>query len=140
MRTAKEMESDENEVEEGKDLEEQFLMDGPTNPIVDLIDPHRINAKAPESIIESPQMGHPAQVIQNVGMEELVHLLQAFISPLALLACCHKNEVEVHTCRLVKAPHVNSIKIDMPIIEHLATDHYHSLVHGLLVLELQTIL
>ncbi len=62
MRTAKEMESDENEVEEGKDLEEQFLMDGPTNPIVDLIDPHRINAKAPESIIESPQMGHPASI------------------------------------------------------------------------------
>jgi hypothetical protein len=48
------MESDENEVEEGKDLEEQFLMDGPTNPIVDLTNPHRRNTKAPKNIIESP--------------------------------------------------------------------------------------
>ncbi len=51
------MESDENEVEEGKDLEEQFLMNGPMNPIADLTDPHRRNAKAPENIIESPQYG-----------------------------------------------------------------------------------
>jgi hypothetical protein len=48
------MESDENEVEEGKDLEEQFLMDGPTNPIADLTDPCRKNTKAQESITESP--------------------------------------------------------------------------------------
>jgi hypothetical protein len=48
------MESDENEAEEGKDVEEQFLMDQPTNPIADLTDPHSRNAKAPESIIESP--------------------------------------------------------------------------------------
>ncbi len=81
-----------------------------------------------------------AQVIQNVGMEELVPLLQALIPPLAQLACCHKNEVEVHTCESIKAPHVNSIKIDIPIIEHLTMDHYNSLVHGLLLLKLQTIL
>jgi len=48
------MESDENEVEEGKDLEEQFLMNGPTNRIVDLTDPHRRNEKALDSVIESP--------------------------------------------------------------------------------------
>jgi hypothetical protein len=81
-----------------------------------------------------------AQVIQNVGMEELVPLLQAIISPLAQLACCHKNEVEVHTCELIKAPRVNSVRIDIPIIEHLTMDHYNSLIHGLLLLELQTIL
>ncbi len=89
--------------------------------------------------LKVPNMGQPAQVIQNVGMEELVSLLQEVIPPLVLLACCHKNEVEVHTCRSIKAPHVNSIKIDMPIIEHLTMDQYHSLVHGLLLLELQTI-
>jgi hypothetical protein len=35
-------------------LDEQFLMNGPTNRIVDLTDPHRRNEKALDSVIESP--------------------------------------------------------------------------------------